>query len=93
MGALRDPELRSGMFVSCKLDLRGQTATLLTQPTLNGEPMYAELRSLACGPSGQLYGLVNPSGSGVNAVFAIDISTGAMIHIRDFDVDRMIFVR
>ena len=76
-----------------KLDIAARTVTLLIQPMLDGSPIYAELSSLACSPSGQLYGLADPRSSGINSIFAIDLSTGALTRIREFDVDRMVFVR
>jgi len=76
-----------------RIDLSRRAATLLVQPMLNGAPMYAELSSLTCSPAGQLYGLADPGSSGINSIFAIDLNTGALTRIREFDVDRMLFVR
>ena len=76
-----------------QFDLTKQTVTRLGHLLVKDRVSQVELQGLACAPSGQLYALSDPDHSGTNSVFRIDIATGNMIWLTEFDVDRMIFVR
>ena len=76
-----------------QLDLDRQQALRLAQIKLDGEALHTEIKSLACGPTGIVYALADPTHSGSNSLFTVDLATGTMTLLRPFDVDRMIFVR
>ncbi|MEO8630172.1 MAG: hypothetical protein ABI612_19055 [Betaproteobacteria bacterium] len=76
-----------------QFDLTKQTVRRLGHLLVKDRVLQVELQGLACGPSGQLYGLSDPEHSGTNSVFRIDTATGEMTLVAEFDVDRMIFVR
>jgi hypothetical protein len=65
----------------------------LAQLQFNDEPIRQDVSDLACGPSGQLYALSDLKSPGVNAVYRVDIETGTLTWVRDFDVDRFVFVK
>ena len=75
-----------------QLDIAKQTTTRLARLKLSGEPLHFEIKSLACGPSGAVYALADPSHSGANILLTVDLASGNMILLRPFDVDRMTFI-
>lgn len=76
-----------------QVDVATQTVALLRGLTLKGKSVPRDLADLACSSSNRLYALADPDYSGTNDLFAVDLTTGAMTLIQEFDVDRMIFVR
>ena len=75
-----------------KVDVNKQTVTRLTALTYKGNNLTNDVRDLACGPSGQLYALDDPTYSGTNSLFAVNLTTGVMTLVQQFDVDRFVFV-
>lgn len=76
-----------------QVDIVKQTVTLLREFTVKGKSLHRDVADLACSPSNRLYALADPDHSGINDLFAVDLATGTMTLVREFDVDRMIFVR
>jgi hypothetical protein len=76
-----------------QLDLDRQQVLRLAQIKLDGDALHTAIKSLACGATGILYGLADPTFSGSNSLFTIEPASGTMTLLRPFDVDRMIFVR
>jgi hypothetical protein len=75
-----------------RLDLSAGNITPLNRLQFNNQPLRAIIRSIACGPSGILYALSDPTNSGTNSLFRVEIATGKLDPILKFDVDRMVFV-
>jgi hypothetical protein len=65
----------------------------LPQLQFGADPVRSDIADLACGPGGQLYALADLKRSGSNSVFRVDIASGLMTWVREFDVDRFMFTR
>ena len=76
-----------------QLDLQEQKLLCLPQLRFHGKPLLNDLKSLACSPTGQLYALGDPEYQGTNSLFTVDVSTGNMSFIREFEVDQITFAR
>jgi hypothetical protein len=76
-----------------RLDIARSAVTPMSQLRIDGEPMDGELAGIACGPAGDLYVLSNAGNAPVNWLYRVDLVTGALTKLREFDVDRITFVR
>jgi hypothetical protein len=76
-----------------RMDLSTGLVTRMGRLQLNGNPLRGNVHDLACGPTGGFYVLSDVQHAGSNALYALDAATGALTWIRDFDVDRVTFVR
>jgi hypothetical protein len=76
-----------------RIDLARLAVTPLDQLRLNDQLMDGNLFGLACSPTGQLYALSDADSAIVNWLFKVDIATGRLAKLREFDVDRIVFVR
>jgi hypothetical protein len=76
-----------------KIEISNWRAVRLVDLTFDGGLLSNDVSDLACAPSGKLYALADPKYSGINSVFSIDLSSGAMTMVRSFDADRIVFAR
>ncbi|MEO8631147.1 MAG: hypothetical protein ABI612_24065 [Betaproteobacteria bacterium] len=76
-----------------EFDLKKLVVVRLAQLQIGDEPMREDVSDLACGGGDQLYALSDIQRPGNNSVFRIDLPSGGMTWVRDFDVDRFVFVR
>ena len=84
---------REGTTSLGQLDLQERKLIRLSQLRVHDRTFLNDLKSLACSPTGQLYGLGDPEYQGTNSLFTVDVSTGAMSFVRDFGVDKIAFAR
>ena len=84
---------REGATSLVRLDLGSKSISTVVQLSFNNKPLENDLLSLAISPSGQLYALANPNYEGTNSLFTIDLKTGALNLVRQFNVDKIAFPR
>jgi hypothetical protein len=75
-----------------QIDLHKSAVVPVHEIAFNGVSLQNDVADLACGRSGQLYALADPTYSRTNSLFAINSITGAATWISAFDVERMAFV-
>lgn len=93
----------NGTLYATQLPVQGSTRLVRLAPSqralvevsilsLDGRGLRDDLRSLACSPNNQLYGLGDPGYRGVNSVFTIEVTRGQLKEVAPFDVDKISFI-
>lgn len=60
---------------------------------IDNEPLENDLLSLSVSPSGQVFALANPKNEQTNSLFSVDVRTGEMRLLRQFEADKITFAR
>lgn len=76
-----------------RFDLDTLLVAKLALLQFSGQPMRQDVFDLACNAAGQVYALSDIKTPGSNSVFRVDVANGTMAWVRDFDVDRFVFVK
>jgi hypothetical protein len=76
-----------------RFDIEQRRVAVLARLSVDGKWLNAKIEDLVCAPSGSLLTLTDPRGSGINSLYKLDGQTGSLMHVTEYDVDRMIFVR
>ena len=71
---------------------KGQIVSLV-RLKFNNRHLPNDVASLAWSPSNQLYALGDPTYTGTNSLFTVNVNTGVLTLLRTFDVDKIVFAR